>query len=227
MYELYLNRLIDDEERSKEFLQELRNNNQMVTFLWEDSDYPFKDKLIETAKRAYEENSIEGIYTRVEAVKNHWERPWESLRCGEYSFKTRLGMRGYWKKWFTKELPLKLGLIIILGYTAFMLALCLIMSIFMPFENTLPFIFLLESWLLSVIALMLVHPAFFENVELTAFYDIALLLIYNWANNKFDDTAITIPLMLMVFGAIYTFQTYREQKKLAEYKPYTGYYYFH
>ena len=226
MYELYLNRLIDDEERSKEFLQELRNNNQMVTFLWEDSDYPFKDKLIETAKRAYEENSIEGIYTRVESVKNHWEHPWETMKCGEYSFKMRLGMSGYWKKWI-KEFPWKLGLIIISVYTVLLGVMCFIMSIVMPIKSAFVFMGAMEVCLLSIIVLMLVHPAFFENVELTAFYDIALLLIYNWANNKFDDTAITIPLMFVAFGAIYTFQTYREQKKLAEYKPYTGYYYFH
>lgn len=228
MYELYLNRLIDDEERSKEFLQELRNNNQLVTFLWEDSSYPFKDKLIEVAKKEYENNRIAEIYTSVARVKRNWERPWETMQHSENEFKVLLGMKGYWKKWVS-EIAKDLLLLFLLETVAmFLIGASIGMvtlfgdSKFTFFEITFAVFKFLEPYLIVFILLQLLHPAFDERKALV--YSIVLTSAYIFIGDKADSGTALLIVLFSLFIAHFI-HTAKEEEKLAEYKPYVYYYY--
>lgn len=229
MYELYLNRLIDDEERSKEFLQELHDNNQMVKFLWEDSSYPFKDKLTEAAKIEYERNEIGDIYTSVARKKRNWERPWETIFHSENEFKLLLGIHGYWKKWAMESAKeiflwfLLFGTVLIFVFSAIIGGMTLIApeTNHMFFDVTIGIFNFLEPYLIVSALFQFLHPAF-DGTKATV-YSVVLTSTYSLIGDKIN-TDIALLIVIIAFAIIYTIHTEREKKRVTEYRPYIGYY---
>lgn len=230
MIEVSLNKLIANEKELLQYLQELRNNNQMVSFIWEDSSYPFADELISEAKKEYERGNISEIRSSVNLAKRNCERPWETHNCSEAEFKVSLGMRGYRGQW-TIEAFRELFLLFIVESIAVVI-IGVIFGSFTFFSGlaekysfwgiTFSVFKFLEPYLIVYILLQILHPAFTGDLALV--YSITLTSLFTYILDVYNfSTALVVTIPLLAI--IYTIHTEIKKKKLDKYRKYIPYYY--
>jgi len=227
--EVPLNKLIADEKEFLQYLQGLRDNNQMVSFTWEDKSYPFADELISEAKKEYERGSIPEICPSVNRVKRNCECPWEIHNCSEAEFKVSLGMRGYRGQW-TIEACRELFLLFIVESIAIVIIGAVFggLTFLEPTEKysfwgmTFSAFKFLEPYLIVYILLQVLHPAFSGDLALV--YSIILTSLFTHILDVYNfSTALVVTIPLLAI--IYTVHTEMKKKKLDRYRKYIPYYY--